>query len=135
MKVRELGGLQGVIASYFADEKYMFKLGLARAANREIWNALKHVNKISFNVLSTDCGDDNVIKKIITCNSRVNAGYAYVTNKLGEMDKVPLASLEEGEFDRMCKESRRLREDLRYQTFRSNREFESEVCILILLQK
>ena len=127
MKIRELGGLQGVIASRWADEKFTFRLGLARAANSEMWNVLQHVNKTSFNVITTDCVDDDIVEKVISCNSKSNSGYAYVMNKIGEIEEIAMSSLEENELERMRHEGDKLKREVCYQSLIADKSFESHV--------
>ena len=81
MVVRSLGGLPGAIASRCAHEKLEFIEDMAAATNRCVLDVLLELNCNSFNMLSVDYVNEELIDRIIELNNVAQSG-VYKTNSV-----------------------------------------------------
>lgn len=71
MVTRCIGGLPGACASRCADEKFDFVEDMASAVNHCVYETLKGIEKMPFNVLSMDYVQDDIVERIIELNTQV----------------------------------------------------------------
>ena len=74
MITRCIGGLPGACAAKCADEKFDFVEDLASAVNHTVYETLKGIVRIPFNVLSTDYVQDDIVERILELNNEVPIG-------------------------------------------------------------
>ena len=74
MVARSVGGLPGAVTSRCADEKFDFVEDMASAVNHCVFETLKGIVRLPFNILSTDFVHDDVVQRIIELNESVPVG-------------------------------------------------------------
>ena len=83
MVTRSIGGLPGAVTCRCADEKFDFVEDLASAVNHCVFETLKGIVRLPFNILSTDFVHDDVVERIIEMNESVPVGQSLAVTEQG----------------------------------------------------